>query len=303
MAFGAETAGAGALAYTIYVRPSRDLVDRSWQWPESRHRAFERMRAELALAAATCILEGLPVTAFSIAQQLTLDGVEIEVEVDRKGARIVITVVAFSPQGGPDAPGPNGGCEQPRPADGLALGLRGSGRVFHIVVFDGYMPSVPGPARNLLSLGSFEAPILNRIDSLDAIPATTTHSNAICSMRICLDHLIQYLLTRPSEGLQATLVDRRAAESNRREVNDPAAQVGPALSPTPHREAFRPINIHQLQPGNVVAPSECDEPGPCRYPTSGGVSDAPSLDELQASAWSRRLQAPLCDLSAGHYLQ
>jgi hypothetical protein len=158
MAYGAEPAGAGALAHTIYIRPSRQLIAQSWQWPPTWHRAFEQATAELGLAVATCLLNGLPVTKRLIAPQLSVEGVEFRVR--RRGASVYIAVLEFTgPETGPDAPGPDGGCQQPRSADGLGLGLRGSGRTFHLVVFHGYMP--PMPAQNILSFSLFARAIQN----------------------------------------------------------------------------------------------------------------------------------------------
>src|SRR5262245_16297537 len=137
MAYGAETAGARALAHTIYVRPSRELIAQSWQWPASWHDSFEQTMSELALAAVTCILEGIPVTEQPITLQLA--DVSVAFRMQHEGLRTYIAVLEFTgPEIGPDAPGPNGGCQQPRPADGLVLGLRGSGRTFQLVVFQGY---------------------------------------------------------------------------------------------------------------------------------------------------------------------
>jgi hypothetical protein len=74
--------------------------------------------------------------------------------VRRAGASVVVTVSAFAapepPR--PDDPGPDGGCRQPSAADGLVLGLRGSGRSFYLAVFHGYMPAIP--AENLLPCGT-----------------------------------------------------------------------------------------------------------------------------------------------------
>ena len=86
MAYGAEPAGPGALAHTIYVRPSRELIVRSWHWPACWHRAFEHATAELGLAAATCILNRLHPTRRLIAQQLSIEGVKFHLR--RRGTAI-----------------------------------------------------------------------------------------------------------------------------------------------------------------------------------------------------------------------
>jgi hypothetical protein len=79
--------------------------------------------------------------------QLSIGSIAFRVK--RTGASSVVTVSAYTGPGspGPDAPGPTGTRQQPRSVDGLVLGLRGSGRSFHLVVFDGFMP--PSPAENL----------------------------------------------------------------------------------------------------------------------------------------------------------
>jgi hypothetical protein len=144
MAGGADTARIGGSRYVIYVRPSRGLVAQSWSWPERWHTAFEEACAQLGCAAAFCILAGLPVTGRSILEQVSIAGVAFSVR--RRGARIYISVSEFT---GPTTPGPDGARPQPHPALGLALGLRGSGKSFRVVVFQGHMPSIP--ATNVLS--------------------------------------------------------------------------------------------------------------------------------------------------------
>jgi hypothetical protein len=199
MAYGAETAGASALAHTIYIRLSRDLIDRSWQWPDAWHRAFEQASAELALAAATCVLEGDPVTTSLI--EVQLDGACLELQIESKGTSITITFLAFTgPETGPD--GPNGGCQQPRAAEGLALGLRGSGRRFRLVVFHGYMPAIPGPACNGLSEGLIEEAIQDRIDS-DHTCSATSYRAAVGSYCVYPDDQRHYLQTDLSKAVQA----------------------------------------------------------------------------------------------------
>jgi hypothetical protein len=192
MAYGAEPAGPGALAHTIYIRPSRELIARSWHWPASWHEAFEYATVELGLAAATCILGGLRLSKRLIAMQLSVDGVEFRVKL--KGTSVYIAVLEFTgPATGPDAPGPDGGCQQPRSADGLGLGLRGSGKIFRLVVFHGYMP--PIPAQNVFSWNFFERTVAGVNDKDHSL-----HS------RYTLQVPAEYLVKSESGNVQASPV-------------------------------------------------------------------------------------------------
>ncbi len=289
MAYGAEPAGAGALAHTIYVRPSRELIAQSWQWPASWHEAFEQTMAELALAAVTRVLEGLPVTERLIALQLT--DVCVAFRIEREGSRTYIAVLEFTgPENGPNAPGPNGGCQQPRPADGLVLGLRGSGRIFQLVVFQGYMPAIPGPARNVLSFCVFERVIRTGIDGDCVAHSAATYSNAVRSNSKYPNDLFQYLLGRPSRGVRAN------------HLGVSIANARPTLWPKLWSHTDWPAGIiHQLLP-HAVTQFESAKPTPCRCPTSSAARDARSSDELQISVWGMRIEGPLCDLLPGHYL-
>jgi hypothetical protein len=147
MANGAEPVGGRCgFRYVIYIRPSGDLIAQSWSWPPAWHRAFERAAGQLGRAVAFCILQGLPPTRRVIAQQLPVDCLRFSVRC--RETSVYISISAFT---GPHAPRPDGGLrQQPYAAHGLVLGLRGSGKSFSLVVFQGRMP-LPvegGPATN-----------------------------------------------------------------------------------------------------------------------------------------------------------
>jgi hypothetical protein len=301
MACGAEIAGARALAHTIYVRPSRELIAQSWQWPASWHEAFEQTMAQIALATVTCILEGLPVTERLIALQLTDACVAFRIE--RTASRTYIAVLMFTgPGNGPDAPGPNGGCQQPRPADGLVLGLRGSGRTFQLVVFQGYMPAIPGPARNVLALRLFERAILKGIEKDHAVHSAPTCSNAIQSNSQYPNDLFQQLRESLFRAVQANGIGLSVAMGDSRAAGDPAANARTALWPRPGSHADWPVGIiHQLCQ-HTVAQIECARAAQSRSPTSSEARDARCWDKLQISVRIMRVQGPCCDLLPGHYL-
>jgi hypothetical protein len=143
MAIGAAPRGAGPLACTIHIWPSRGLVAQSWQWSAAWHEAFERSAGLLALAAAMCVLNGRPLSERPL-ESLTSLG-HLKYTVVRRGESILITITEFTgPESpGPDSPGPNGGARQPSAIDGMVLGLRGAGRNYRLVVFHGFMPSIP----------------------------------------------------------------------------------------------------------------------------------------------------------------
>ena len=144
MAKGADIVAGGCPAHTIYIWPSRELIARSWDWPEAWHEAFERAAGQLAGLVATCVLGGLPVTQEPATRQLRAGRVSFRVRCC--GTRIYIAVLDFE---GPHAPGPDGGTrKQPCAVDGLVLGLRGSGKSFTIVTFYGPLP--PVPAENII---------------------------------------------------------------------------------------------------------------------------------------------------------
>jgi hypothetical protein len=141
MTFGAETAGADPLAHTVHVWPSQELVARSWEWPEAWHAAYEEAASQIGRAVGVCVLGGLPVLEHPIALELPSGCVTFSVSV--WGTSIYISITAFDGPGGPDSPRPDGGCHQPRSADGLGLGLRGTGKHCQIVTFYGYLPPLP----------------------------------------------------------------------------------------------------------------------------------------------------------------
>jgi hypothetical protein len=151
MAYGAEPAGADTLAHTIHIWPSQELIARSWSWSEAWHAAYEQAASEVGRAVAVCVLGGLSVSEQPIAMELPAGYVSFSVSL--WGTSIQISITAFEGPGGPDAPGPDGGCRQPRPADGLVLGLRGTGKCFALVTFYGYLPPLPAgcniPARTI----------------------------------------------------------------------------------------------------------------------------------------------------------
>jgi hypothetical protein len=149
MAIGAAPRGPGSLAWTIYIWPSQELVAKSWDWPQARHEAFERALTVLAIAAATCILDGRPFGGQHARSPISSDYLSFSAV--RRGDSVHITITDFggpeSPD--PDWPGPNGGASQPKPVDGLVVGLRGSDRYYRMVVFHGFM--APIPATNVLT--------------------------------------------------------------------------------------------------------------------------------------------------------
>jgi hypothetical protein len=145
MVFDAEAAGAKARSHTIYVWPSNELIAQSWHWPASWHEAFEFATGRIGLAVAVCLLDGRPFARRRVTLDLSLGSVTFSVR--RAGTSIVVTVSAFTGPEPPRPEGPDGGHRQPRAADGLVLGLRGSGRSYYLAVFHGHMPAVPAENR------------------------------------------------------------------------------------------------------------------------------------------------------------
>ena len=144
MAYGAEPAGADPLAHTIYVWPSRELIARSWHWPESWHAAFEQAASQIACVVASYVLGGLPVTPQPITIELPVGCIRFGVKCWGTSIYIAISEFGGPENPGPDAPGPNGGTRrQPTPADGLILGMRGTGKSFTVVPFYGPLPPIP----------------------------------------------------------------------------------------------------------------------------------------------------------------
>jgi hypothetical protein len=141
MAYATKPAGADPLAHTIYIWPSQELVARSWDWPEARHVAYEHAASEVGREVAVHVLGGLAIREQSIELRLAAGWISFTVRVF--GTSIFVSIAAFEEPDGPDSPGPGGGCEQPRSADGLILGLRGTGKCFSLVTFYGYLPPLP----------------------------------------------------------------------------------------------------------------------------------------------------------------
>ena len=141
MAYATKPAGADPLAHTIYVWPSQELIARSWAWPEAQHAAYEHAASEVGREVAVRVLGGIAVSEQSIELNLGAGWVSFTVRVFETS--IFVSITAFEGSDGPDSPGPNGGCEQPRSADGLILGLRGTGKSFVLVTFYGYLPPLP----------------------------------------------------------------------------------------------------------------------------------------------------------------
>jgi hypothetical protein len=222
MADGAETVGGACLAHTIYIWPSRALVARSWDWPEAWHEAFAQAASQLGGLVATYVLGGLPVVQQSISVELRAGCVSFSVEC--RGTSIYIAVSDFEgpDEPGPDAPGPNGGTRrQPYAADGLVLGLRGTGKSFTVVTFYGPLPPIPA--------GNSVAPRINVVllpresgrDSLHAI----RHS----FLRVLPDGL------RGSHGLHHDRTSDRTSERLGNGQGAASPPIAPAI--TTHRRA------------------------------------------------------------------
>jgi len=307
MAYGAEPAG--ALALTIYVRPSRQLEARSWYWPASWHQAFEDATAELGLAAATCVLYGLPLTKRLIALQLTIECVAFRVR--RSGASIYISVQDFTgPETGPDAPGPGGGCQQPRSVDGLVLGLRGSGRFFHLVVFHGYMPAIP--MQNVLSLGIFERGMQNRNGNNQ-----TAYSD--CPLQLPYG----YFLAMTSHSRQAIAVGLRIVMNDGRVANhgiqNPKPTLWLSVSGAGAQEcpgfggnvggggglasALPPANCRVSSSPCSLSQIGCTKPDQRHYyPASRSAREAPSPEKTALCDWRRGTEEAFSRHLPGQYL-
>jgi hypothetical protein len=144
MADGAVPVRGGCLTHTIYIWPSRELAARSLAWPESWHRAFEQATSQLSGLIASCVLGGLPVTQQPLAMELPVGCIGFSVRCLRTSIYITVSEFEGSEDPGPDYPEPsNGTRRQPCPADGLILGLRGTGKSFTVVTFYGPLPPIP----------------------------------------------------------------------------------------------------------------------------------------------------------------
>lgn len=182
MAYGAQASGIPPLIRTIYVWPTPALIAVSWNWPPAWHQAYAHLAGALGVAAMLSALEGKPIDELAIEMPDGVDSVTFKFA--QTATSIHITVTSFT---GPDAPGPNGGArQQPCTIDGLVLGLRGSGKYLHLVVFYGYMP--PTPITNILVSG---AKIDIRLDingsefftQLNAIFTSMNYSRSIPRLR------------------------------------------------------------------------------------------------------------------------
>lgn len=145
MAYGAEPPRGDTLAHTMYVKPSRALIARSWHWPDSWHDAYEQATTKVARKVAACVLNGLSIVQHSVTMELPAG--RISFSVTRWGRSIYIAVSDFEGPDDPEptGPGPNGGTRQPNSADGVVLGLRGTGKNFTIVTFCGHLrPAAAG---------------------------------------------------------------------------------------------------------------------------------------------------------------
>jgi hypothetical protein len=145
MAYGAEPPRGETLAHTMYVRPSRALIARSWHWPDSWHGAYEQATTNVAQKVAACVLNGLSIVQHLITMELPAG--RISFCVTRWDRSIYIAVSDFEGPDDPEPtdPGPKGGTRQPNAADGVVLGLRGTGKNFTIVTFCGYLrPAAAG---------------------------------------------------------------------------------------------------------------------------------------------------------------
>jgi hypothetical protein len=139
MAYAEQPAENNLLAFTIHVWPTDDLLARSWTWCERWREAYEHVAGALGLAAATQVLQG---GSFVQCQMdVATSGGRVTFAISQVGATVYITISDFS---GPHSPDPNGGIgQQPVSVGGLVLGVRGSNRYFHVVVFHGVLPSIP----------------------------------------------------------------------------------------------------------------------------------------------------------------
>lgn len=142
MADDRKAVGGGCLTHTLYVWPAFEVIAQSAYWPWWWHRAFERVARQLGEGVACCVLGGLPVCPEAIPMELLPTGKLIfTVHVSGTSIDVVIWDFEGPEDPGPDAPGPNGGMH--RTADGLVLGLRGTGKDFSIATFYGPMRPIP----------------------------------------------------------------------------------------------------------------------------------------------------------------
>jgi hypothetical protein len=142
MADDRKAVGGGCLTHTLYVWPAHEVIAQSAYWTSRWHEAFERVARRLGEGVACCVLGGLPVCPEPIPMELLPTGKLIfTVHVSGTSIHVVIWDFEGPEDPGPDAPGPNGGVR--RTADGLVLGLRGTGKDFSIATFYGPMRPIP----------------------------------------------------------------------------------------------------------------------------------------------------------------
>jgi hypothetical protein len=105
--------------------------------------AFEQAASQIGRAVAVCVMGGLPVSERPMPIELSAGCICFSVRLRGTAVHVAITEFEGPEHPGPNSPGPDGGCQQPRPVDGLVLGLRGSGKCFCLVTFYGYLPPLP----------------------------------------------------------------------------------------------------------------------------------------------------------------
>lgn len=144
MADKRKAPGGGPLTHTLHVWPTDEVIALSAYWPAWWYQAYERAARQLADRVACCILGGPPDCPEPIRMELQPSG-SLTFSVQLWGTTIEVFIWHFEgpddPE--PDAPGPDGGVRQPA-ADGLVLGLRGTGKEFSATPFyDGLVLPVP----------------------------------------------------------------------------------------------------------------------------------------------------------------
>jgi hypothetical protein len=135
MADDRKAVGGGWLTHTLHVWPSDEVIAQSAYWPVWWYQAYARAARQLADRVACCILGGLPDCPEPIAMELQPSG-SLTFSAHLSGTTIEVLIWHFEGQDDPepDAPGPDGGVRQ-RAADGLVLGLRGTGKEFSVAPF------------------------------------------------------------------------------------------------------------------------------------------------------------------------
>jgi hypothetical protein len=138
MAFSTEPVRGDCLTHTICIWPSRALVAGSAYWPESWHQAFRCATRQVGRVVASYVLGGLAITPQPITMELPVGCIGFSVRCRDTSIYIAVSDFEGPDDSGPDAPGPNGATRrQGSPADGLILGLRGTGKSSTVVTFYG----------------------------------------------------------------------------------------------------------------------------------------------------------------------